>query len=241
MVATKHSVFEAPDNPNIKIWRYMDFTKFVSMLDTQSLFFSRSDLLGDPYEGATSHANIEFDPNSWSNIFPDYPKYTEWARQWIYINCWHMNNHESAAMWKLYASTNEAIAIQSTYARLHACLTAQIYVGKVHYINYETEFIPENNALYPFVHKRKSFDHEQELRAVMNEHPPDGSDGPVEIGMPNPERGKLVNIDLKNLVEQIYVAPTAPVWFTELVGKITKKYGFEIAVTSSLLDKKPVF
>ncbi len=241
MTATKHPVFEAPDNPNIAIWRYMDFTKFVSILETKSLFFSRSDLLGDPYEGANSHANVEFAPDSWSNIFPDYPRYVEWARQWIHVNCWHMNNNESAAMWKLYARTNEAIAIQSTYARLYECLPEQVYVGKVHYINYETEFMPDNNALYPFVHKRKSFEHEQELRAVISEQQPRGSDGLVEVGKPNPEYGRFVNIDIKNLVEKIYVAPTAQAWFTTLVENVTKKYGFEITVTSSSLDKKPVF
>lgn len=32
------------------IWRYMDFTKFMSMLDTGGLWFSRIDKLGDPYE-----------------------------------------------------------------------------------------------------------------------------------------------------------------------------------------------
>jgi hypothetical protein len=35
-----------------KIWRYMDFTKFISVLDTQTLFFSRIDLLGDKFEGS---------------------------------------------------------------------------------------------------------------------------------------------------------------------------------------------
>lgn len=27
----------------------------------------------------------------------------ELSRRWMYINCWHMNEHESAAMWKSYA------------------------------------------------------------------------------------------------------------------------------------------
>jgi hypothetical protein len=34
------------------VWRYMSLTKFVSMLDTKSLYFSRTDKLSDPFEGS---------------------------------------------------------------------------------------------------------------------------------------------------------------------------------------------
>ena len=35
------------------IWRYMDFTKYVDLISTKELFFCRSDLLGDPFEGSS--------------------------------------------------------------------------------------------------------------------------------------------------------------------------------------------
>jgi hypothetical protein len=35
-----------------------------------------------------------------------------------FVNCWHMNEHESAAMWRLYSQADEAICVQSTFARL---------------------------------------------------------------------------------------------------------------------------
>ncbi len=40
------------------LWRFMDFTKYVAMLHEQALFFTRLDLLPDPFEGsvATRHA-----------------------------------------------------------------------------------------------------------------------------------------------------------------------------------------
>ncbi len=43
-------VFSQPDD-KARIWHYMDFTKFISMLENGSLFFSRADCLGDPFEG----------------------------------------------------------------------------------------------------------------------------------------------------------------------------------------------
>ena len=47
----EHQDFKTPKD-NSKIWRYMDFTKFIDMLDKSALFFTRVDKLGDPFEGS---------------------------------------------------------------------------------------------------------------------------------------------------------------------------------------------
>ena len=60
----EHPIFEKPDNENAKIWRYLDFTKFVSMLEKKALFFVRADKLGDQFEGSFSKANLELRPKS---------------------------------------------------------------------------------------------------------------------------------------------------------------------------------
>jgi hypothetical protein len=65
---TNHPIFQQPPNPNTKIWRYMDFAKYVSLLDPNGLWFSRmdklgeslGDKLGDPFEGTLSRATIEY-------------------------------------------------------------------------------------------------------------------------------------------------------------------------------------
>lgn len=44
--------FDVPDE-HTTIWRYMDFTKFVSLLDKKTLYFTRSDKFDDKFEGAT--------------------------------------------------------------------------------------------------------------------------------------------------------------------------------------------
>jgi hypothetical protein len=51
-----HDVFEPP-RPNAPILRYMDFVKFVWLLDRASLYFTRVDKLGDRFEGSMSRAN----------------------------------------------------------------------------------------------------------------------------------------------------------------------------------------
>jgi hypothetical protein len=41
------------------IWRYMDFTKFVSLLDRSALFFARADKFKDQFEGSWTKKNFE--------------------------------------------------------------------------------------------------------------------------------------------------------------------------------------
>jgi hypothetical protein len=166
-------------------------------------------------------------------------KFVEWVRQWTFINCWHMNEHESAAMWKLYAQTNEAVAIQSTYQYLRNCLPENVFVGVVNYIDYETQWLPEDNIFWPFVHKRKSFEHERELRALILEYPKNDKGEIVRIS--NTESGKLVPISPEELIENVYVAPGAPPWFVELVRKITSQFRYNFEVKQSILSKAPVY
>jgi len=58
MPVTENPAFIAPANVDVKIWRYMDFTKFVSMLEEAGLFFARLDRLGDPFEGSSTRAEV---------------------------------------------------------------------------------------------------------------------------------------------------------------------------------------
>jgi hypothetical protein len=78
-----------------------------------------------------------------------------------------MNARESAAIWKFYARSNEAVAIQSTYDLLRSCVPANTYVGEVQYIDYETGYLAEDHVFRPYVHKRLFFEHERELRAMI--------------------------------------------------------------------------
>jgi hypothetical protein len=247
---SNHPVFKAPNNPNIKVWRYMDFSKYVSLLDSGALYFSRADMLGDPYEGATSHINRVMWPMVYEGKIPiptleGVSSYHEFERQWTLINCWHMNDHESDAMWKLYARTCDAVAIQSTYIRLHNELPAGTFVGVVEYMDYGTEWMREDNSLHRYMRKRESFEHERELRALIQHLPsapePRGSAAQILIRQPNPERGRFIPVRLPELLEKVYVAPTAPVWFRELVLHITAKYGLNLPVEQSSLHRPPVF
>jgi hypothetical protein len=51
MYTSHPTVFKQPRDENISVWRYMDLSKFIWMIQRKALFFCRSDSLGDPFEG----------------------------------------------------------------------------------------------------------------------------------------------------------------------------------------------
>ncbi len=240
-------LFVSPENDEVKIWRYMDFTKFVSILENKGIFFPRADCLGDPFEGSFSSANQKLRPLIYkhSKLFSDEKRISEIIKELrsrVIISCWHVNEHESAGMWNLYARTEEAVCIQSTYKRLRGCLPENSKIGLVKYVNYRNEWIPESNILAPFIYKRKSFEHERELRAMINLS--GLSESALDISNINgesPNGGVWISVDLNELIENVYVAPNAAEWFGELIRNVAKTYSLDKPVIKSSLDDEPIF
>jgi hypothetical protein len=171
-----------------------------------------------------------------------------------------MNDQESAAMWKLYALTDQSIAIRSTYSRLKAALPVDVYLGVVKYIDYQTYAFPVLpppidssseaptrtspawNSLENCVHKRKSFEHEHELRAVISPKGfPMTAGDQVDFDHEPSEPGEWVPVDLDALIAEIRVAPQADPWFEDLVRKVVCRYGLEKTVVRSSLEGDPLF
>ncbi|MDP9607233.1 UNVERIFIED_ORG: hypothetical protein J2W38_007054 [Variovorax paradoxus] len=241
MPSANHPVFVKPE-PSTAIWRYMDFTKFVSLLESRALFFPRADLMGDPFEGSFPKANISHRKAFWSGLKLDeenYVKEQEFFRSWTFVSCWHMNTHESAGMWRLYAQTSEAIAIRTTVAKLDEQLDEETMLGKVSYIDFDCARIEDGNFFYSFLHKRLSFSHENELRAIKW-RPPMTPGGLSDLKKPSVP-GMRHPIDLERLLDAIYVAPTCATWFKQLVMDVVKRYGLTTEVRQSALDSKPLF
>ena len=244
---TDHPCFRQPNSEDIMLWRYMDFTKFVSLISSKSLFFCRADLLGDPFEGSYSKANVKVRPYVYKDLEQDLfikmtnqmANFAKWIREWTYINCWHANEYESAAMWDLYGKTNHAVAIVTDYKTLKAVLSEKVYLGLVNYIDYEKEWLPEGNTFYPFMHKRKSFEHEREVRAIIQEFPIE--DNKIAVGKKNQINGIKIEVDVNVLIKKIYVSPVTQDWIVELTKEIARKFGIIAPVQKSNLYSSPVF
>jgi hypothetical protein len=118
-----------------------------------------------------------------------------------------------------------------------------VYLGEVEYIDLATEAISRlGYRLPPFMYKRKSFEHEHEVRAVILTSPyPEKVGGqpftPKEIT--SKVMGWPVKVSLEDLLERVYIAPTAPDWFYRAVEAVTRKYGLTHKVIPSSLDETP--
>jgi hypothetical protein len=203
----------------VKLWRFLDFTKYVSMLDQGALFFTRADQLADPFEGAYARPN---------RVQRNHDEQRRFKRRML-LNCWHQNDHESAAMWRLYLKSEDGVAVQSTLERLERAFAddEQVRVAAVKYVDYERDCIPDDDEIAPFFHKRRAFEYERELRVLRC------SDTPLE------EPGRYFETDLGSLIERVVVSPTAEAWFAGLVSSVTQKYGFSWPVEPSELDRDP--
>ncbi|PIQ21065.1 MAG: hypothetical protein COW65_11240 [Cytophagales bacterium CG18_big_fil_WC_8_21_14_2_50_42_9] len=231
----------------------MDFTKFISLIDSRTLYFTRADKFEDPFEGSLPKINItsrKFVPLSVPEV--DHENYLaavhalglighNW-RRFTAINCWHENEHESAAMWKLYLKSDEGIAIQSTYKLLKESIIDEenVYIGKVNYIDYEKGYIDARNILNAFFHKRKSFEHEREIRALIMKLPLRGT------GNMNSEKDTIINglkikVDVEKLIQNVYIAPNSPQWFSDLVDAVVKKYSYNFRINHSHLNNSPLY
>lgn len=229
---------------NTLIWRYMDFAKFISLIDKRELFFTRADRFEDPFEGSfpkkcTSN-NLTTDKSLANHI-----KLTSMNfRKHAHINCWHENKYESEAMWKLYSQSDRGIAVCSTIGRLKSCIkdARNVYIGKVKYIDYREDVIYVGDFFSPFFHKRKSFSHEQEIRAFVETT----DDIPVENGEQDYSKdvypfGIGIKIDPNILIDKIFISPYTQSWFFELVCSVTKRYGYNFFIHKSELNESPMF
>lgn len=250
---------ETPDN-NQKIWRYMDFSKYVDLVITEELHFTRADQLEDPYDCSA----MQFFGEPYKQLSSANPQGNErthqvntFERLFVYLNCWHMNDVESAALWKLYSENKyETIAIQTTFGKFESEIKHKwprdgIFISKV---KYEPENAgepignPPEGRLFSIlgradiIYKRPSFAHEKELRAFifqrvdkLRENNTLKNGAHLEKLMKERDEYIRIKITPSDLIEKVYVSPHAKDLFVELVKKVSG--GLEDRVQKSDLYK----
>ena len=227
--------YELP-NDKAALWRYMDFTKFLALLEDRALFFSAAQNFEDPYEGSLSQANV------WRRNFVmsrAKPKDSALASNndgdSLVISCWYSAKHESAAMWQLYSRTTDAIAIKTTVKGFRAALPSTAKVGLVKYVDYTKTWIPESNPTLRYFHKRLSFQHEHELRAAI-----DIRDPAIALHGHFVPGGLKLSINPDQLIDAVYIGPKSSDWFVNLVQAVCKRYALRAVPTRSSLYEGPI-
>ena len=155
------------------LWRYMSFTKWLSLISSSSLYFTRLDLLGDEFEGyLPPPEDLSLSPES-GRLEGVSDEQTlrhihelAWAMRYqFFVSCWTINPFESMAMWKLYAPALEAVAIKTNVGRLIDSLNLHEITSYAGAVKYEpsADFVMENMVELAYL-KRPAFNNEREFR-----------------------------------------------------------------------------
>jgi hypothetical protein len=224
-----------------RIWRYVKLSWFLYLLMEKKLYFSRLWELEDSWEGRVSYAQVndlcgDMDDTQHREFLPTLLQlYTNFAAGCA-ISCWHASKTESVAMWQLYATGTDGIAISTTVEKLEASLEidgrrdSNFHIGTVQYIDHEADVMTERppervTALQSLFQKSREYAHEREVRFVSI-LPQGKSSTPISSVIP------LRNLDF---IEEIIVSPTFPSWALASIQSILTTVGVTVPLKTSLL------
>ena len=128
-------------------------------------------MAGDPWEGVWTN------PCSSQVRSSDHAEFkTRKVREFIakaLVSCWHENERDSAAMWKLCVSGRDGVALKTTVGKLGCALvTRKPTIGRAAYK--DSEYQPTISDIEGITYagwflfrKTPAYWHEQEIRAVL--------------------------------------------------------------------------
>jgi hypothetical protein len=227
------------------VWRYFNKQHFISLLETNKLYFAAASQFSDEFEGAVTikpQSPSEHQPNKLSyyidNAFYELKRLTK-------INCWHRAGYESDAMWRLYADEKKGIAINTTPERMRAAFkpfrlrpeygVENLHAGTVKYIDLTKKFDKNIGMLHRFFYKHRPFEWEQEFRLAITLRAAE------EFGVQVPDEGVFVDVDINVLIERIIIGPTTlPDDRDNIIDRINRA-GLGKRVQPSTLSYKPRF
>lgn len=196
----EHPAFNITKTVGLPLWRYMDFWKFLQLIDSSTIFFSSIEMMGDQHEGRIPKEIYDLKHQEDLDLQRPYPfapayKYTiEKLRKETLILSWTANATESFALWKMYAKEKLGIAIKTDFERLKRSLNNTeevIYVGEVNYYDPLNPKFDPSNTYYTFLNKHHYYSFESEVRCITTGSP------------------KEIKIDLNELIEEVYISPFA--------------------------------
>lgn len=242
----------------------MPFSKFISLITYQALWYTKLKHFEDTFEGVMpdpAKKYYEDEAPKWKKIFPPdvhdqidtmSEKNVEDGRELTIVNCWYLGESESRKMWETYAPGKDGVAIKSTIRKLASSFAPDpefSLIGKVIYTDLETHKMTEyqaNQACERALLKKHDFVDEQEVRVIglnmkcpggirMDGTPFDGTD--CSGGNVNnfENPGIYLGVHLDLLIDEIVLSPQAEEWGYLLVNRIKELSKLRCKVTKSAL------
>lgn len=226
----------------------MSGSNFRRILEQGGIFLSRADKVDDKEEATLSRANARYRTQIYKDepVMRDcYGRYCQELpniKRHTYISCWRLDEAESAQSWKEYTNDSEGVAIQTTYEKLRR-YTHFIFCARMEYIDYRKTWVIEHNSLSPFMFKKRRFGWEREFRIILQQFPRTEmlwKDAPFyNCSQENPSCGRTLEVDFKQLLDQIITAPNASDESYREVKLLAEKYGLGERVYRSRLNGVP--
>ncbi|MBL8658333.1 MAG: hypothetical protein JNM75_01105 [Rhodospirillales bacterium] len=246
-----------------QIWRFLEFSQFVDLLDRKALFFARLDMLEDPFDGHADEDGLGLRslPEEVMRLAEQAaappPKMGRLERWWsrkaqeseqdnlvntirnyrppalVWANCWHAGGSGHVALWKGYRALGKLVAIRSTIGKLRAALAASPEPS----ISVEPVRYADEATL-------KTMDDPAKRALTKNNvlaHEREvrailsraASSGETCLG-----RGCNVAVDVGAMIDAVAVSPAAEPWLHELGRRVTRTYGLDASVAAD--DARPL-
>jgi hypothetical protein len=232
----------------------MDLSKFLDLLLKEELFFCRASEFKDKFEGVIPKQLYQREKQRLEELYrndENKEKYIsnelrrlESLPKKFYVYCWHLSEHQSEAMWRLYSQSNDVIAIKTKFGLMREALPSFVSAAPVHYGNHKIvdlgarNFQEENLSI---LIKWLSFEHEKELRFFFTNFDMSGLIAEERFLIRRYEKGFGVKVNLVSIIEQVYVSPYASDWFAMMLEEAVKRLGYSFEVILSDLLKPPSY
>lgn len=202
----EHSEFIINEDNNTSLWRYMEFWKFLNLLNSSELHFSYVNDLGDQHEGRIPSEILELLRKDLYENSPEgldgYVYTLENLRSKTLVCCWSKKESESFALWKMYAKDKLGIAIKTSFNGLCNCFNnayEDIYIGEVQYYSPKYPNYRLGNTFSSFLVKHNYYEYEMEVRCITEK----------EAKYESRKNHNRIKVILSDLIEEVYVSPFA--------------------------------
>jgi len=233
-------------NGNTMIWRYMGIDKFLHLITSKQLYFTKLSKMTDKYEGSLpDEILLKIVQQAISENLDPFDKLIkkriefEKFKDFTFINCWAKNRNESYALWKIYLrGSSSGVAIKTTVGKLKKSLESQpgnfdFYIGDVKYNSKNLNFPPTQHELTLI--KKPFYEFENEVRVFF-----DFDEIEKRKMLTSGTSGFALDIDIAELVDSIYISPFSGNWFEqpfkEMLNKIDRNLAKKI-VSSKIRDE----
>ncbi len=227
---------------NRKIHRYISFEELVTIVETNSIKLIHLSKWEDPEEGKPHKDTIKMidevlkligEENATQGALANYKFIKNTARDilmYSYGSSWSKSK-EHDAMWRIYSPNMRGVKIQTTANKLDLTLSRMSTVHPKHIFYAVGQVFYDNNpnpndysGLEGFFVKRKAFDHEKEVRAILYFSFPQLNRALKE----KHEDAVYAKID-KYFIEKIIIDPRSEDWFVKTVKKYCVSKGIDKA------------